>query len=162
MISLRLANKNDAAELGNLYYLYCQDMYGDYLNQGVNNTLTVEDCINKFKETKCTDVIVGTFDNKIVGFCSFGKCKDKEAMPNTGEIYQLYVMDDYRLKGDGRRMLHEAIRILTREEYDSVVTKCLSNQHGVIRFYENVGFKDTFDEYPLHDDVNIKVFFKFI
>ena len=162
MISLRLANQNDAERLGNLYYLYCLDMYSDFIDQDVNNTLTVEDCIRKFKEIKCRDVIVGTFDNEIVGFCAFGRCKDKEAMPNTGEIYQLYVMKDYRLKGDGRRMLHEAIRILTREEYDSVVTKCLSNQYDVIRFYENLGFKDTFDEYPFHDDIKIKVFFKFI
>lgn len=164
MISLRKAVPNDAKKIGKLYFEYCNDMYNGFVDEDSFSELTEEQCIDRFKEIKCRDTIVGLFDDEIVGFCSFGPCNDKEAFSNCGEVYQLYVKEDYRLKGDGRRLLHEALRILGREEYNFVVVKCLSNQDNVIRFYENLGFKDTNDEYPLTDnsEVKVKVFFKTI
>ena len=164
MIYLRKALPNDAESLGKLYYEYCKDMYKGFVDDDSFDELSVEQCIDRFKEIKCRDTIVGLFDDEIVSFCSFGPCNDKAAIANCGEVYQLYVKSDYRLKGDGRRLLHEALRILGREEYNFVVVKCLSNQDNTISFYENMGFRDTEDEYPLvsNPDIKIKVYFKTI
>ncbi len=164
MIFLRKAVPADAEKLGKLYYQYCLDMYQGFISSDSFDELTEQECINRFKEIKCRDIIVGLFDDEIVGFCSFGPCNDVMAMKNTGEVYQLFIKNDYRLKGDGRRLLHEALRILGREEYNFVAVKCLSNQDSVINFYENMGFKYTGDEYGTDsgDGTTIKVYFKTI
>ena len=137
MIAMRLAKSEDYEALGKLYYLCWQQSHED--DDAVWGE--EEDFIRYFKTRKCRDTIEGFLDNQMVGFCRYGNCKDSDVLPDTGEIYQLYVLKEYQRQGDGRRLLHEAIRRLRRADYNRVTMWVEEDDDDIIGFVNALGFK---------------------
>lgn len=142
MINLRLAKAKDAEKLGQLYYRCWMDLYPNIVPEDKFQPISLEDAINDFKKTKCRDIIEGWVGDELVGFCSYGNCRDDDVLADTGEVYRLYVLSEYQRRGEGRRLLHEAVRMLRREEYNQVVIWTLVDNPYAISFYEALGFKD--------------------
>ncbi|MBR0385601.1 MAG: GNAT family N-acetyltransferase [Erysipelotrichaceae bacterium] len=141
MINMRLARPQDAEKLGQLYYRCWMDLYPEIVEKDKFQGITLEEAVNDFKSTKCRDIIEGWAGDELVGFCSFGNCRDDDVLRDTGEVYRLYVLKDFQQRGEGRRLLHEAIRMLRREEYNQVVIWTLVDNPYAISFYEALGFK---------------------
>lgn len=135
MISLRLAKPSDARELGALYHSCLAEIYG-----ASDKVRSVEDCIQYFKQKKCNDTLVGFYDNRIVAFCCYGKAKDDTFYNEAGEIYGLYILEEFQRWGNGRNILHEAVRKLRREEYNEVVTWIDPENENAVAFFEALGF----------------------
>ncbi len=141
MINMRLAKPQDAEKLGELYYRCWMDLYPNIVAEDKFQPISKEEAISDFKKTKCRDIIEGWIGDELVGFCSYGMCRDNDTLKDTGEIYRLYVRQDFQQRGEGRRLVHEAIRMLRREEYNQVVTWTLVDNPYAISFYEAMGFK---------------------
>ena len=140
MINMRLAKTQDAEKLGKLYYDCWMQLYPNIVAKDKFQAITLENAINDFKKTKCRDIVEGWVGDELVGFCSFGNCRDDDCLNDTGEIYRLYILPEYQKHGDGRRLVREAIRCLGREEYNQVVVWVLVDNVDAIRFYEALGF----------------------
>ena len=141
MITMTKAHSQDAEKLGKLYYECLKETYRDILGvTRTNEFFNVDNCIAEFRKNRCYDVIIGWLDNKMVGFCEYGGCRDAGALRDTGEIRKIYVLKEYQKHGEGRRLLHEAIRFLRREEYNQAISWIeLENKDAAI-FYRELGF----------------------
>ena len=135
MIALRLARPSDARELGELYHACMLEIYGES-----SKVKSVDQYIEYFRSKKCNDTLAGVYDNRIVGFCCYGKARDDTFYQDAGEIYALYILEEFQRRGNGRNMLHEAVRKLRREEYNEVVTWIDPENINAVAFFEALGF----------------------
>ena len=77
----------------------------------------------------------------IVGFLALGPCRDAGIdSATTGEVYALYIADEYWRKGIGRVMSSEADGILRSRGYSSVVLWVFEDNERARLFYEAMGF----------------------
>ena len=139
MITLKLAKPENAKELGELFYSCLLENYPDTIEE-----YSLKNCTDYFHRRRCEDTVMGIYDGKVVGFCSFGQADD-EFMRDSGEINYLFVLKDYQKHGDGRRILHEAIRKLIREEYNQVICWVDSCNEEANGFYQAMGFRQSED-----------------
>lgn len=76
---------------------------------------TLENCIRMArieKERNNSTSILSKDNDKVVGFISFGE--NREDMPNIGEVYALYVLNEYQNKKIGYKLMREAIQTLSQ------------------------------------------------
>ena len=52
----------------------------------------------------------------------------------------MYILEEFQRRGNGRNMLHEAVRKLRREEYNEVVTWIDPENINAVAFFEALGF----------------------
>jgi len=71
----------------------------------------------------------------IVGFCSYGSCRDADR-PGAGEVYALYAHPDHWSAGVGRALLPRAIEALANRP---IVLWVLRDNARARRFYEIAG-----------------------
>ena len=94
MIDIRLAKSSDAPELKNLNDLFNGD--------GCNTVEAIEESIERNgQEIVC----VAADENKIVGFCCGQILKSMCYPYKFAEVTELYVIDEYRRQGIGKRLL---------------------------------------------------------
>lgn len=94
---------------------------------------------------KCTDIALRWTDNllvakdgqKVVGFAGYGPSSD-EALPETGEIYAIYILQEYYDKKVGYALMSAAIEKLS--EYKRIAVWVLEGNRRAIKFYERYGF----------------------
>ena len=77
----------------------------------------------------------------IVGFVSFGKCRDEGAPEEQGEIWALYAQPEVWGQGVGRTLLERAMQELRFRGYVGTSLWVLSRNERAVRFYEAFGFK---------------------
>ncbi|KLU62162.1 acetyltransferase [Peptococcaceae bacterium CEB3] len=83
------------------------------------------------------NIYVALNDAKIVGFASFGRARD-EKYANYGEIYGLYVLDEYQNEGIGRELVTTVKSAFRKNGYKRFLIACLS-QNPSCRFYKKIG-----------------------
>lgn len=77
----------------------------------------------------------------VVGFVSFGRCREEGAPEKQGEIWALYVQPEVWGQGIGRTLLKKAVQELRLCGHDGVSLWVLSQNQRAVRFYEAFGFK---------------------
>lgn len=82
-------------------------------------------------------LLVAKDDGRVIGFAGYGAYRD-ESMPQTGELYALYILREYYGTGVGRALLDAALERLAG--YPRVVLWVLKGNARAIRFYEKCGF----------------------
>lgn len=93
-------------------------------------------------------------NNEIFGFVSFGKSHN-EKYKNYGEIYSLYLKDEYHKKGYGKKLLQFSIDKL-REKYKKIIVNCFTDNLS-IDFYKKQGGKPIENSYKQIDGKMIKL-----
>ena len=83
------------------------------------------------------DTYVAEVDGKIVGYNTYGRCRD-EKYKDSGEIYAGYILDDYQGLGLGRKMAIECMKDLLAEGYTTFVSKCLDGNPSN-EFHKSLG-----------------------
>ena len=79
---------------------------------------------------------------RIVGFLSFGPVRDeKENRLLIGEIYAIYVLEEFWNLGIGRTLMEDALTALERNGFGSVKAWVLETNQRARSFYERFGFK---------------------
>ena len=87
-------------------------------------------------------VLVAEDEARIVGFASFGPVRDEgENRLLTGEIYSIYVLEEFWNLGIGRTLMENSLTALERGGFGSVKVWVLETNQRAISFYEKFGFK---------------------
>jgi len=87
-------------------------------------------------------VLVAEDEARIVGFSSFGPVRDGgENRLLTGEIYSIYVLEEFWNLGIGRTLMENSLTALERDGFSSVKVWVLETNQRAISFYEKFGFK---------------------
>lgn len=76
-------------------------------------------------------------DDNIVGYLSY---KIKEKYTKKLDIDQLVILEKYRGKGLGRKLIDEAKRIAIKNECDRIELNCWMFNENALEMYEHVGF----------------------
>ena len=91
---------------------------------------------NKFDEQD-NDQLVLEVEGNVVGFVKYG-CSDDAEYDNCGEIFALYILDEYHGNGFGRKLVERAKEELKKIGYDKMIIACLKGNPSN-DFYEHIG-----------------------
>lgn len=94
---------------------------------------------------KCTDIaykwpdniIVAKDGEKVIGFVGYGAYRDS-TLPDHGEIFAIYVLEEYVGKKVGYELMNAAFEKLS--EYKKIAVWVLKGNDRAIHFYERYGF----------------------
>lgn len=78
-------------------------------------------------------------ENKMIGRLIMGKSRDADK-PDAGEIYAIYLLEEYWSKGYGRQMMDYAIDTLRQMGYSEIILWILKENERAKRFYEKFNF----------------------
>lgn len=84
------------------------------------------------------NLIVAKDGEQVVGFVGYGH-RDEEP-EGTGEIFALYVLQEYYGTGVGRMLMEAGLRQL--EDYPEICLWTLKDNKRAIRFYHKCGFRE--------------------
>lgn len=137
MILIRSATVADAPAIGHVHHLAWIETYTGLVDDEFLKSRSEENSAERFQKEGCRDVLVAELDGEIVGFAKYGPSRDED-LPETGEIYALYVLKKGQGKGIGRRLLEFALRIQTDRRSFSLWV--LDSNEKAIKFYQHLGF----------------------
>lgn len=75
---------------------------------------------------------------RLVGFASGGRERAGEA-GYKGELYAIYVLDDFQRRGYGRQLLHAVVEGLKKMGLDDMIIWVLRDNAPARKFYEELG-----------------------
>lgn len=129
--------ENDAEIKGKAYVHWktWQEAYLGIVDQGYLDALTLEKCErNAYRWPEST--LVAKDGERVIGFSAYGKYRDDE-LPDTGEIFAIYVLSEYYGQDIGRKLMQAG---LERLDFPKVAVWVLKENVRAIRFYEKCGF----------------------
>lgn len=77
---------------------------------------------------------------QIVGFVDVGVCREKN-IDADGEVYALYLLQEFQGKGLGRLLFEKGVEILKGQGLRRMMVSVLQENHSSRRFYEKMGGK---------------------
>ena len=142
-MEIRKAKKEDVKDIQKLRYLlakYEKDLGLNIVIPEWAYTDVGEKDFNYFLNEQY--IFVAIEDNKIVGFIT-GEIFKKKAWYNVqlGEINNIFVLEEYRQKGIGKKLVKTMIDTFKQEGITNIDLYTFGNNIDAIKFYEKIGFK---------------------
>ena len=114
-----------------------QETYTGLVDQGYLDNLTLEKCTDIAFHWQ-NNIFVAKDNDKVIGFVGYGAHRD-DTLPETGEIFAIYILKEYYDQKVGYKLMTAAIEKLS--EYGEIVVWVLEGNHRAIKFYKKCGFK---------------------
>ena len=112
-----------------------QESYRGIVDPGYLDRLTLERCEDMaFRYPENT--LVAKDGGRVIGFACAGALRDAEG---EGEVFALYVLEEYQRRGVGYALMKRALALLSGCR--TVGVRVLKDNAKAIRFYERVGFR---------------------
>lgn len=114
-----------------------QETYPGLVDKEYLDGVTLESCTDiayRFPD----NIMVAKDNDKVVGFVGYGAYRD-DSMPGTGEVFSIYVLQDYHDKKVGYLLMNAAMEKLSA--YGKIAVWVLQGNERAIRFYERYGFR---------------------
>ena len=147
-MSITIKPMESPAEIEGKAYVHWkswQEAYAGLIDQGYLDRMTLESCIEKAYRWR-DRILVAKDGDKVVGFAGYGPYRD-DTLPDTGEIFAIYVLSEYYGKQAGWALMQAALRELA--EYPRIALWVLKGNVHAIRFYEKCGFQFDGTEQPI-------------
>jgi len=142
---VRKATLEDAAGIAKVHVETWKSSYRGHVSDTLLDNLSVEKRLARWKEKLSDQSKVCNFvakeDGEIVGFSSVGPCRDEHSLPETGELYSLYVSPSKMRKGVGAALLKVAVSFLKEKGYREGVLWTISTNDSTIAFYKRMGWE---------------------
>ena len=122
---------------GRVHYLSWQETYRGLVDDGYLAAMTEEKCIAIARRWR-DNILVAKDGERVVGFAGFGAYRD-DTLPDCGEVYAVYLLEEYQGRKIGYRLMREAVEKL--EGYRKIALWVLEGNEKAIRFYERFGFR---------------------
>ena len=87
-----------------------------------------------------SELLVAVEGASVVGFASFGRCRDADAPTDRGELWALYVSPDAWSTGVGQALWSATRARLAALEFRSVSLWVIAGNDRALRFYSRAGF----------------------
>ena len=139
---IRYLTKQDIPEYQRLLSTVWQQTYPGIVNQDFLDNLSKTEqqrieLNNMIYDELIKDTLVLELDNQLVGFVRFGPTDDI-SYPNTGEIFALYLLSQYKGKGYGKSLVQNAIKELIKQGHSNMIIGCISLNPSN-EFYKHLG-----------------------
>lgn len=144
-MTVRAAKPGDAPAVAGVHIASWQVAYRGLLPDTLLATLSLEQRTQEWREIlampRSSRTLVYEEGDRIVGFASFGPCRDDELIhEGAGELYAIYLLPVCWSKGYGAALLTSALNQLQEQGYQLVTLWVLDGNQRAIRFYEGAGF----------------------
>jgi ribosomal protein S18 acetylase RimI-like enzyme len=141
--SIRLAEIADAEGIAVVHTRSWQTSYRGILPDAVLDAISVQDRLRRrqailSRQTNMNWVAIAQGSQSIVGFCDAGRSRDNER-PELGELYALYMLEEHKRFGVGRRLFDEARKTLKRARHAAMFVDVLKDNVPARAFYEKMG-----------------------
>ena len=145
-IEIRDAQIYDAKAIANIHVKAWQFAYKDIIPDDYLSGLSIDTKTENWKKKlenldEGVHAIVAIADDKVVGWCTFGKNRDLDAKPTTGELHGIYVIPEQIGTGAGSKLMENVIETLKSEGYTKATLWVLSDNETTKQWYEKKGWK---------------------
>lgn len=137
---IRSAAQTDAEQIGAVHYRAWIETYTDLLPAEYLAARSAEKSAAKFRTNGCRNLVVAEADSEIIGFCGWGEFRDTNVDDCMGEIQGIYLLNTFKRKHLGQRMMNFALEQLKSDGYCKSGLWVLASNKNAIRFYEKMGF----------------------
>jgi len=86
-------------------------------------------------------VLVADSDGNVIGWASLSRWSDRNAYAGTVEV-SLYVKEEFRGRGTGRKLLEEIIREGEKSGFHTVIARINTGNEVSIHLHKSVGFEN--------------------
>ena len=121
---------------GFVHWKSWQETYPGLMDEAYLAGRTLEVCVEKAFRWR-DNLLVAKDGERVVGFVGYGAAGD--ALPETGEVFALYVLQEFCGQGVGTALMDAALARLA--QYPRVCLWVLKENKRAIRFYETCGFR---------------------
>lgn len=138
-VRVRVAGADDAAAIEQVRFRSWQQAYRDLIPPCAFAEFDVARGTFRLAQRMTAGSVlahVAEADSKIVGFASYGRCRDED-LPAAGEIYAIYVEPEHWSAGVGRALMSAALGTLP---YRPVALWVLRENRRARRFYGLAGW----------------------
>jgi len=145
-LKIRKAKLSDIKDIAYVQVKSWETTYPGLLPDEIIKSRTVENRIQKLSEywqdletstTRCV-FVAETEEGKIVGFVAGGRSFDIK-LPYEGEVYSIYIVEEYQNKGLGTLLMKEAINFLINLGFKTMIIWVLEGNKPASSFYEKLG-----------------------
>ena len=142
-VRIREANPADAGPMARVHVDAWRTAYAGIVPAGHLDGLSYGERESRWKEilTKGQarhNLVAETGAGEVVGFAGGGP--EREGTPDyRGELYAIYLLDEYQRKGVGRRLVEAVAHRLAADGIASMLVWVLKDNHSACRFYESLG-----------------------
>lgn len=143
---IRKAEVKDATEIAKIHVETWQSHYRGQISDDYLDKLSIEEREKKWKERLNnlkpeTAVFVSESNGEILGFCWVGPDNDKDEANDVGELYAIYIAQNYQGRGLGSDLMKTGLEYLRKEGFKKAVLWVLKTNISTIKFYESKGWK---------------------
>jgi GNAT superfamily N-acetyltransferase len=136
---IRKAGQEDAIGISKVQVDTWKTTYRGIVPSEYLEAMTYESREQKWKEIlKAGTVYVAEDDERIVGFSCGGKERSGKYPEYQGELYAIYILQEYQRKGLGRSLLHPIIKDLLKQQIYKMLVIVLEKNPSRF-FYESLG-----------------------
>lgn len=134
---IRFYKENEIEQIAKIIDEDWKIAYKGIINQEYLDSLNYKDREKRIREKyKKEKGIVYVEDNLVKGYCRFGQSKEEKEL---GEVYALYVKNEFRKFGIGKKLLEKAEEMLKNNGYKEMIIWCLQENKIGRNFYEKQG-----------------------
>lgn len=138
---IRKGEKEDGQQIVKLKLDNWKLTYKNIFPNEYLDKMTYSDEIEKFiTNYDKRNIIVYEENNEILGYCYYGDAKEAREK-NIGEIYAIYVHNDYQRRHIGEKLIKEALTNLLKHN-NKVILWCAKDNYKAIKFYHKIGFEN--------------------
>lgn len=147
-VEIRPASERDAAQIADVHAIAWRGAYAGLIPHKSLQTMIARRHAGWWKRAigRGTSVMVVDFGGAIAGYCTFGLNRAR-ALPQDGEIYELYILPEYQGIGIGTRLFSAARASLRDLGCDGLVVWALEDNAMAVNFYLGHDGKDVAQGY---------------
>ncbi len=156
-VEIRPASSRDAAQIADVHAASWQSAYAGLIPHKSLRGMIGRRHAGWWKRAiqRGTSVLVVDFGGAIAGYCTFGLTRAR-ALPQEGEIYELYIRPEYQGIGVGTRLFNAARTDLRNHGCDGLVIWALEDNDMAMNFYAGHGGKDIAQGYETFEDQRLR------
>ena len=120
-----------------VHYKSWHETYTNLIDSEYMNNITLDKCeiiAHKWRE----NILIAKDGERVIGFVGYGTYRDA-TLPEHGEVYAIYVLEEYHGLKVGYALMNAALEKLT--DYKKIAVWVLKDNNKAIRFYQRYGFR---------------------
>lgn len=143
MMEIRVANPNDAVSIGRIHVDTWRGTYEGIIPSDFLESLSYEQRADFWRDLLSDPDATGFIyvadhaEDGVVGFASGGPMRDDNP-DYEGELFAIYVIEDYQHEGIGNQLFVKAIKWMRDCDFDSMIVWVLED-NPYRKFYESIG-----------------------
>ena len=142
-LSIQKLRHNDIKQQAAIHSLSFRKAYQGIIPDNFLEKYTIEKSekafISRYEESVDTYTIKN--DSDLIGFSTFGHCRDEDKSLNTGEIQCIYIHPSFWHKGFGSVLFDFTVSELFYRKYNEITLWVLELNLTARQFYEHKGFQ---------------------